>query len=146
MAIYSATATSVSLSAATAKTVMELATPSTDRARLIQWSVEFNGTAPTAVPVLVELARASAAITGTAVTEAKWDTSEGANAVSALHTASAEGTMTDVLEAHFVHPQSGIVMQYPLGREPIMAVSSYLRIRCTAPASVSATVTMIWEE
>ena len=146
MAIYSAAIDAISLSAASAKTIMELAAASTDRARLIQWSVDFNGVAPTAIPVLVELARASGAITGTGVTEVKWDPADGANTVAASHTASGEGTMTDVLETHRVHPQSGILIQYPLGREPYIAASGLLRIRCTAAASVSATVTMIWEE
>jgi uncharacterized protein YccT (UPF0319 family) len=145
--IYVASADQVALAAATAKTIMEVATPSTRTVRLISWSVEFDGVTATAVPVKVELLRASAVITGTTFTAVKYnDPNAPAALATARHTATAEGTVTDQIEVHRVPPTSGIVIQYPLGREPEAPISNALRIRCTAPAIVNATVTMAWEE
>jgi hypothetical protein len=38
------------------------------------------------------------------------------------------------------------VKQFPLGREPEVAVSSFLRIRVTAAAAVNAVCYIVWTE
>jgi PAB1-binding protein PBP1 len=48
--------------------------------------------------------------------------------------------------AHFVPPTSGIYIQYPLGREPEMPVSTFLRLRNTLGASVNVLCGIAWEE
>jgi hypothetical protein len=143
--VFSVTQASISTGTAL-KTLMELATASTARATLISWWVEFDGVSSTAVPIKVELARATAAITGTAVTEVKYKDWAPTPLAQALHTATAEGTVGDILEKHFVHPQSGLLIQYPLGREPEVPVSGFIRVQVTAAASVNACVGMVWEE
>ena len=128
------------------KTLLEIATPSTMRATLIQWWVEFEGLVVTDSPIKVELVRASAGITGATITAVKYDDFAPAANVTVKHTATAEGTPTDVLEPHNVHPQAGILIQYPLGREPKIPVSGFMRLRVTAAVSVQAVAGMVWEE
>lgn len=150
MPIFSATVDNIALAAAgTAKTLLELATASTARAKLISWWVEFQGVSASAKPVKVELMRATATITGTGVTETKFDDFAPTPLAQAIHTATAEGTPGDLLESHRIHPQSGIVRDYPLGREVGVPVSGFVRIRCTQDSGetvVNAAVGMLWEE
>jgi len=145
MSIYSVTQASISTGTAL-KTLMELATAATARATLVSWWVEFDGIVSTNVPIKVELARATAAITGTAVTEVKFDDFAPTPLAQGIHTATAEGTVGDILEKHFVHPQAGLLIQYPLGREPKVPVSGFIRVQVTAGVSVNACVGMLWEE
>jgi hypothetical protein len=128
------------------KTLLEIATPATARATLFKWWVEFDGvTANT--PALVELVRASAAITGTALTPVKYDDFAPASLMTVRHTATAEGTPTDILEAHYVPPTSGYQWSDPMGRDISVPISSFLRIRVTVPTTgVNACVGMCWEE
>ena len=64
------------------------------------------------------------------------------------YTASAEGTITatKMFDVQFIAPINQYVKQYPLGREPYMGVSKFLRIRVTAAAAVNAYCYIIWEE
>lgn len=129
------------------KSLLEIATPAGVRASIKSWWVEFNGTTATNAPILVELVRGSATITGTALTPVKYDDFAPTANVTAKHTATGEGTPTDVLEAHYVSPTSGLIIQYPLGSEPKVPVSSFLKLRVTAASgSVSANVGFVWEE
>ena len=63
-------------------------------------------------------------------------------------TASSEGTPATALGSlvHKVPPTSGIYIQYPLGREPEMAVSTFARIRNTLGSAVNAFCGAAWEE
>jgi len=148
MALYTLTIDAVALAAATARSVIELATSTTERVRIVSWWVEFDGVASTAVPVKVELGRFSAAVvTATAGTVSKLDPGEGATTAVVKHTTTDEGTGTAEagLETHRIHPQGGLVIQYPLGREPVLAVSTFWRIRVTAAAAVNVTAGIVFE-
>jgi hypothetical protein len=148
MGLYSITVDAIALTAATAKTCIELGTASTDRAYLVAWWVDFDGVSSTAIPVKVEAQRASIAVTtATTLTPEKWDIADGAAAVVAKHSTSTEGAGTlSGGEIHRVHPQSGMFREYPLGRELILPVSAFWRLRLTAAATVNATVGAIWSE
>lgn len=148
MATYSMTVDGIALVAATAKTCIELGTASTDRAIIIAWWVEFDGATSTATPVKVEAQRASAAVTtATSLTGEKFDTADGAPSVTSKHTTSTEGAGTlSGGEIHRVHPQGGFFREYPLGRELVVPVSAFWRLRLTAAATVNATVGVIWSE
>lgn len=144
--LYSVSVDAIALAAGVAKTALELATPATVRAVLVEWWVDFHGIDPIAVPVKVELMRGTATITGTAITALKMSDFAPAALVTAKHTATAEGTPTDLLVVRRWHPQTANGLQYPLGREAQIPVSSFLRIRLSAAAAVNATVGMLWEE
>jgi hypothetical protein len=149
MALYTFAVDGVALAAATAKTILELGTPSTDRATIVEWWIEFDGVSASAVPVKCEVGRFSAAVTtATTGTPSKLDPAEGAAAVVVKHTTTTEGAGT--VEAgtpiHRISPTSGLYVQYPLGREMVLAVSTFWRIRLTAAAVVNASVGVTWSE
>ena len=143
--IYVATNNAMSTGTST-KTLLELATTSAVRATILSWWVEFDGTSGTATPIAVRIRRGSATITGTALTPTKYTDKYDAAATTVKHTATAEGTSTDTLELHYVHPQSGILIQYPLDREIQVPVSSFLRLEVLAAASVNASAGIVWQE
>lgn len=148
-ALYSVSVDAIALVAATAKSVFELGTSASDRVRIVQWSVEFDGNTSTAVPVKIEVGRFSAAVT-TATTQAgaQLDLADGTASSTTKHSTTVEGagTFTAGGEIHRVSPTSGVLIQYPLGREWVIPVSAFYRIRCTAPANVNASFCVIWEE
>jgi hypothetical protein len=157
MALYVATADATALVAATAKTLIAVQAGAQDRLTIVQWWVEFDGATATAVPVKVELIRATtntAAGTRTALGTTNNNPYRDFEGTSAFQTAnsgvaySAEPTWTTQvpLELHRVPPTSGIMMQYPLGREPSIPGGSALQLRVTAAAIVNATYGVVWDE
>jgi hypothetical protein len=51
-----------------------------------------------------------------------------------------------MFDAQLVAPTGQYVKQFPLGREPFVPVSHFLRLRVTAPAAVNALAYIIWSE
>jgi hypothetical protein len=134
------------------KTIIQVATPATTDITVISWWISFDGT--TGVPIKVELVEVDVAATVTALTPVKYS---DPNAVASLcvsgtsatgYNASAEGTVTAsrLLDWQLVSPTSGVIIQFPLGREPGAAASKFLRLRTTAAASVNAAAGIVWEE
>jgi hypothetical protein len=139
MHLFTASASGIApAAAATAKTVLEITNGSNRRLLLRRWWCEFNASSASN-GVLVELMRASAAMTGTSITPAALDTGDsGASGVTARHTATAEGTATTpALEAHYVMNQAGREWEFPLGGEVIVPVSGIIRIRVTVPTGAT---------
>lgn len=140
-----------------AKTLLQVATPSTTAVDIIEWGISFDGSAA-ATPIQVELVDVAFAATVTALSAATvGNYSEGVARSSNLtysttgtgYTASAEGTASGtprLLDYQLVAPSSAFVHQYPLGREPHIAPSRFLRIRVTAAAAVNAACYVIVEE
>lgn len=138
------------------KTLLQIATPATAMLRVVEWGISFDGSAA-ATPIKVELIDTDVAATVTAHVAAGLVKVNAPNDVASLvtlgtaatgYTASAEGTITAsrVLDAQFIAPTAQFVMQYPLGREPEVAASRFLRIRVTAAAAVNAIAWLSWEE
>lgn len=147
--------TVVALVAATAKTVLQVATPSTTDILVLGWGVSFDGASGTAVPVIAHLIQTDvAATTGTALTPELWgnDLSPASLCVggtgATMFNAGAEGTITAVrlFDAQHVHPQAGYGLWFPDHRRPKVPVSRFLRIRCTAPAGVNVIPWIVWDE
>jgi len=148
MARYALTVDGIALAAATPKTIAEIGTASSSRATIIHVGVTFDGVVAANTPVLVELRRASAGVT-TATTLAgdRQDLSTGTAASTTKHSTTVEGGGTlSGGEMYRVPPTSGLILQYPLGRELIVPVSAFWRIRCTAAQAVNVTFTLIWDE
>lgn len=148
-AVYSVTTEAEeALAAATAETLVQLRGATTVKARIIEWGVSFDGVSVTAEPVRVRLLRQTTDGTGTGATEVAWDPDNPTANCTAFHTFSAEPTAGEVLADYDVHPQTGIVIQYPLGREPVIdnATTSRIGIDATAPATVNAVAYLVWEE
>jgi len=148
MSTVSAVAEDVALVAATAKTVLELNTAAGDEDVLTEVSVSFDGQTSGAQPVLVELIFANTPGTGTAVTPVKLDRRSSqtiSTTAKSNDTVEPTGSVT-VAKAWRIHPQSGQLVQYPLGREIWMKQSDVFGVRITAPAAVKATVSLEFEE
>ena len=149
MAAFQGTAATaeIALTAATAKTVIQLVAASNHPVKLLGWGVFFDGTSSTAEPVVVELLRQTTAGTMTSLTPVKVDPGRDETLqTTAQHTATAEPTAGDVLARRNVHPQSGYEVMYPFGQEMIIPGGGRIGIRCTAPAGVNVAAEMRFEE
>lgn len=137
----------IALSAATAKTVVQVVAATNHRVKILGWGVFFDGTSTTAEPVQVRLLRQTTAGTMSALTPTKRDDSIAETLLTtAQHTATAEPTAGDLLEAVEVHPQQSFMIMYPLGSEPIIGGGDRVGIECTAPATVNVRAQVLFEE
>lgn len=138
------------------KTLLQLATPATTNLYIVEYGVSFDGSAA-ATPIKVELFSCAGAATVTALAAAdiaKLTDPLGPASTLTLsttgsgYTASAEGTVSAaaMFDAQHVAPTAQYVKQWPLGREPQVAVSRFVRIRVTAPVGVNAYAYIIWGE
>src|SRR5258708_5452130 len=148
------TASQLAVTTGTAiKTLMQLSTPSTARLTIKEWGISFDGSA-TATPIKVELVETDVAATVTAYVAAdiiKWDTGSPTTLLTlgtanSGYTATAEGSITAWREfdVQFVAPTNQYAWQWPLGDEPIVAISKFLRVRVTAGAAVNAYCWVKW--
>lgn len=133
------------------RTMMQLATSSNTAIRVVEWWTEFDGSAA-ATPIKVELVGHTTGPQTTLTTYAAADIAPANDpnaaasdlqlgaALSGFSSQTTEVTPTGTvrnLATHFVPPTSGIYIQYPLGREPEVKVSAFLRHRVTAGANVN---------
>ena len=146
--------TVVALVAATAKTVIQVATPSTTDIIVLGWGVSFDGASGTAVPVICQLVDTDVTATVTSLTPETWGNAQqqaslcvGGTAATGYN-ASVEGTITTVrqFDAQHVHPQAGYGVWFGEGVRPRVGVSRFLRIRCQAPAGVNVIPWVVWAE
>ena len=148
------TAAQVAVTTGTAiKTLLQIATPSTTGLTVVEWGISFDGSAA-ATPIKCELLQTDVAATVTSLTPTKWG---DPNVTASLcvggtsatgYTSTAEGTITAVREfdVQFLPPTGWYSNKYPLGREPIVPESKFLRVRVTAGAAVNAYCYVVWEE
>lgn len=137
------------LAAATAETLLTLIGASATKARIVEWGVSFDGTSASAEPVRIRIVRATADGTGTSATIKPWDPDNPTANCTAKHSYTAEPTKeSQALVEMDVHPQGGVVIQYPLGREVVVdnSTGSIVCIEVTAPAVVNAEAYLVWEE
>lgn len=138
------------------KTLLQIATPSTKPIRVIEWGISFDGSAA-ATPGQIELVQTDVAATVTAhVAAGVMPFSDPGAPASVMtlgtsatgYTASVEGTTTAsrLLDYQLIAPTGQYVKQFPLGREPELPISKFLRVRVTFAAAVNAVTYVIWEE
>lgn len=130
----------IALTAATAKTVLSVINAANSLIRITEIGASFDGTSGSAEPVTVELCMSTEATAGTATSHTIVQCYGSPRTVQATgkRNFSAEPTVLTVCKRWLVHPQTGIVIQFPLGREPEMTTSAdALVLRCTAPAGVN---------
>lgn len=140
----------IALSAATAKTIMNVINATNGLIRIVEIGVSFDGTSATAEPVTVELCNSTQATAGTSTAHTILQTGGPTRTVqaTAARNYTAEPTTLTVLKRWLVHPAGGgIIVQFPLGREPEQVTTADgLCIRCTAPATVNVQGYMEFEE
>lgn len=139
------------------KTLLQIATPSTREAIIIGWGISFDGTTATNTPGKCELIQTDVAATVTAHTSSTVGSYNDGSAPATLmtmgttatgYTATAEGTITAtrLLDMQLVNPTTGYNVFFPLGREPMIPVSKFVRVRVTFGTAVNAVCYIIWEE
>lgn len=142
------------------KTLLQVKMGATITGRIVEWGISFDGSAA-ATPIKVELLQADVAATVTAFVAndiVKQDGRALMNGdpttdifevgVSASgYTGSAEGsiTATRMFDVQLIAPTNQYVKQFPLGREPLIEVAKFARIRVTAGAAVNAYAYMVIE-
>lgn len=139
----------IALAAATAKTILSVINATNSLIRLVEFAVSFDGVSATAEPVTVELCSSTQATAGTSTahTIAQCRGSTRTVQATGARNYTAEPTALTVLKRWLVHPQTGLMVQFPLGREPEQVVTAdALCLRCTAPAAVNVQGYMEFEE
>jgi hypothetical protein len=130
-------------------------------AKIVEWGISFDGSAP-ATPGKVELIETDVAATVTALADAdvtKLGPAVGDQAAASVagltlgtaatgYTATAEGTVAAVRNLdgpQLMAPTTQFVKQFPLGREPVIQVGKFARIRVTFAAAVNAYCYLVLE-
>lgn len=162
MPTTAATVTVATLATSAPKTLIQLATSATTPIRVCEWGISFDGTT-VLTPLKCELiatgavgATVTTAYTATGLIKyndpnapaSNITTGSNASATSGFN-ASAEGTITATrpLDVAYVSPTGFYVHQFPLGREPEVAISNFLRVRVTdSGTAINAYAYVIWEE
>jgi len=150
------TAAPVKVATGTAiKTLMQVAVPSGITIRVVEWGISLDTPASASI-VAVELVQTDvAASTGTSFTPMGLNqdglgSASGCVGGTALtcYQPTAEGTITATREfdTKLLAPPYDYVKQFPLGREPSVPVSRFLRVRVTASVTCNAYAYIVWEE
>lgn len=146
------------------KTLLQLKPGTLLPVRLVEWGISFDGNAA-GTPIKVECIETDVAATVTASVNADISKIDGdailgaattfdTNVYSPLvcgtaatgYTASAEGTITAIRNLDgpkFIPPTNAYEKQFPLGREPLIQIGKFARIRVTAAAAVNAYCYMV---
>lgn len=153
------TAAPVAVTTGTAiKTLLQVKPSATNIMKIVEWGISFDGSAA-ATPGKVELMESDVAATVTAlaaadITKYDGDALMGGDPTTNLipvgttstgYTASAEGTTTvaRMFDLQLIMGTNQYVKQFPLGREPLLQISKFARIRVTFAAAVNAYCYMI---
>jgi hypothetical protein len=148
------TSSAVALSAAAAKTALMVITPSQFGGDFKKFRISFDGVTASAVPVLCEVVRSTNASNSTPGTG---NTSETSNIVqvygrsittgfTAFSASTSEPTVLTVVERFLLTPTGGtLIYDFPLGDTYEWDVSAGMGIRLTAPATVNARASAIFE-
>lgn len=142
------------------KSLLQVKASATKPFKIVEWGISFDGSAA-ATPIKVELLQTDVAATVTAAAVADINKLDGESlaggdqttnlfpvgTTSTGYTSSAEGSITAVrmFDVQFIAPTNQYVKQFPLGREPVVEISKFARIRVTAGATVNAYCYMIVE-
>lgn len=140
------TPSEVALSAATAKTVLQLIAPTNQRLVVKRWGIFFDGTSATGEPVVIKLIKQSTAGTATAQTPVMLSAGSETLQATGSYNATVEPTTTAVLDIIEIHPQMGWQEFIPLDQVLPVVGGTRLGIVVTAPATVNCVAKIIYEE
>lgn len=136
------------------KTLLQVKPSATLIMKVIEWGISFDGSAA-ATPGKVELIETDVAATVTAsvandITKYNAEALMGGDPTTNLiqvgvsatgYTATVEGSIAAVrnLDApQLIAPTNQFIKQFPLGREPLVQIAKFLRIRVTLAAAINA--------
>jgi hypothetical protein len=141
------------------RTMLQLASTSSQALTIVEWGISFDGSTA-ATPINVELMNCTGAATmstalastdvsrlanplGTETVPLQYGTTLSGYATAAVTEGSPANV--NVWDAQLVASTGGFVKQFPLGREPMAALSTFVRIRVTAGASVNCLCYVIFK-
>lgn len=137
------------------KTLLQVATPSTQPIDVVSWGISFDG-ATFGTKVKCELLQTDVAATVTTLAASSVATTEPADLGSQVtfgtsatgYTASAEGTITAtrLFDVQWVDGSSAYSYTWSLGNYPRVPVSKFLRVRVTTGTAVNAVTWVTWAE
>lgn len=143
------------------RTMLQIEAGSANKINIVEWGISLDGSAA-ATPIKVELFGTTVAATMSTATvsgdvfsysdpvEASNITLGGTTHTGFATAAVTEGTVANyrLFDLQLVAPTAQYVKQFPLGREPVVAVGTgkFVRVRVTAGASVNAYIYVIWSE
>jgi hypothetical protein len=136
----------LSLVAATAKTIVQLATPSTRRATLMALEIGFDSTDAANAGATVELIQATTAGTGTSATPVAVDRADpaalcvGGTTATATNLTAEPGTITVLQTLKMTVVGSTLIYVWHPDAMPIIPVSAFVGVRVTAPQAQSGIV------
>ncbi len=146
-------ATSAVTTGTSIKTLLQIKASGTLVAKIVEWGISFDGSAA-ATPIKCELLETDVAATVTAavandIHKLDGDALSGGDPTTNLiqvgttstgYTSSGEGSITAVrlFDVQFIAPTNQYVKQFPLGREPVIQVAKFGRVRVHAGAAVNA--------
>lgn len=135
------------------KTLLQVKPSSTNALKVVEWGISFDGSAA-ATPGIIELCETDVAATVTAFAQADVHKFDGGALVngnqttnliqvgttSSGYTSSNEGSITAIRQFDVQHiaPTGQYVKQFPLGREPVVQVDKFLRVRVKFGTTVNA--------
>lgn len=143
---YSVVVSGVSLSAATAKTIFQLVTGATRRARLVSITGSFRSSTATDAPAQIRILRQTTAGTASAATINATDSGMPAAISTAQVNATVEPTAGAVLHGQSC-PTPGGLFHLPLAHHELVAgVSTRLGVEVTCPQAQTGDFTLVFEE
>jgi hypothetical protein len=148
------TASQVAVTTGTAiKTLLQVKPSATLPMKVVAWGISFDGSAA-ATPGIVELCETDVAATVTAHVASGINKQDAASLVggdpttnliqvgtsATGYTATAEGSITSIrqFDVQQIAPTNQYIYQFPLGQEPIVQISLFLRIRVKFAAAINA--------
>lgn len=136
----------------TIKTMLQVKPSATNTLKVKEWGISFDGSAA-ATPIKCELLETDVAATVTAsvandIVKLDGQALMGGDPTTNLiqvgttstgYTSTSEGsiTATRMFDVQLVAPTNQYVKQFPLGLEPVVQISKFLRIRVLAGAAVN---------
>lgn len=141
------------------RTLLQVEAPAAAEMTIVEWGISFDGAAA-ATPGKVELfATTVAATMSTAHVAADAqklshnDSASGFVVGGTTHSGFAtaavtEGTVANarMFDMQLIAPTGQYVKQWPLGREPVVFATQFLRARVTFAATVNAFIYVVWSE
>lgn len=140
------------------KTLLQVKPSATAVMKIVEWGISFDGSSA-ATPGKIELIETDVAATVTAtvaadITKLDGEALSGGDPTTNLiqcgttstgYTSSGEGSITAVrnFDIQLVAPTNQYVKQFPLGREPVIQISKFARIRVTFGTTVNAYCYMV---
>jgi hypothetical protein len=140
----------ISTSTGGVKTMLQILAGTNQRVALREIGISFHGIVNTNEPITVDIVQQSSAGTPVgSVTAAADDAdlTETPRTTGAYGPFSAEPTTGSVLRTFTVHPQTGLVYQFPRDQEIVVKAGQYLGMRVNnASTAINADAFMVFEE